>query len=365
MNLTVVIIFGIIFLGCLLGKISVRGISFGVAGVLIVSIMFGLTVNVLDGGCLDDGFYRFLAELSSFGMSVFIATIGVQSGYLIVNNKMKRLILVVFGFITVIVSFLPALFISAVDKTVSPSLVYGVFCGAMTSTPGLAALSTNVDLDGNLASVGYGSAYLIGVISTVLFVQIKCRVRPQREVEKAGRKAEYRSGSVLSELTQIAAVVVLGSLIGAVRVPRTDLTIGTTGGVLAAGMLVGFLAGKSRRLICVSDKTVNVLRNFGLVLFLVGNGIPAGQRLLECWSPRCFVYGAIFTVVPIAVTYYFSKVLFKNRREDMLCSVCGAMTSTPAYGVLLGSVGSSETAAVYALTYTGALAAMVVTMSFA
>ena len=100
-------------------------------------------------------------------------------------------------------------------------------CGALTSTPGLAAaLEAGGDA---IASVGYGVAYPFGVLGVVLFVQfiprvMRCNIHEELEILKLSeRKAkplapgtkkliEMDSFGLMMFSLAVAAGVMLGSL---------------------------------------------------------------------------------------------------------------------------------------------------------
>ena len=72
------------------------------------------------------------------------------------------------------------------------SILVGILAGALTSTPAFSASKAAVGADLEaLVSVGYGIAYLFGVIGVVLFVQIIPKVlkaNMTEEVAKSQRK---------------------------------------------------------------------------------------------------------------------------------------------------------------------------------
>ncbi len=66
----------------------------------------------------------------------------------------------------------------------SPGLAAGLFAGALTSTPALAAASERLPLDTEVA-VGFGIAYPFGVVGVVLFINILPRLLPDRSISHA------------------------------------------------------------------------------------------------------------------------------------------------------------------------------------
>ena len=264
--------------GYYIGKIQIKQISFGLSGVLIISAAFGFVYSVLKD-YLGFGFIDAIAPtedlkaISSLGSAVFISSIGLRSGY--GSKKQKGVAgLALFAGIIVVLNVLAMRVILLIDKSVSPDLIYGVFCGAMTSSPGLAAL-LDVSSNSEQAGIGYGMSYLLGVIGIVLFAQIRCCKNTNRICEEKKREASecsYLPKPALSGLIQVALSVMLGYVIGSVKIPFTNVALGISGGMLISAMLVGFTLSKfisGRRLSCPS---LDLLRDLGLSLFFVGNG---------------------------------------------------------------------------------------------
>jgi putative transport protein len=156
------LLFVILFLGSVFGKLSIRGLSLGSSGVLLVAMVFGHFGFQVSG------------TVQQLGLSLFIVAVGLQAGPRFF--RMMRSNGIVFGIIGLIVVFVAAVVTVVVSKLFhfSPALSIGLMTGALTSTPGLAAAlqATNDPL----ASVGYGIAYPFGVLAVVLFVQLLPRL---------------------------------------------------------------------------------------------------------------------------------------------------------------------------------------------
>ena len=110
--------------------------------------------------------------------------------------------------------------------------------------------------------------------------------------------------------------------------------------------------------------TLKLLRELGLVLFLVGAGIPGGADFVANFDPMYFVYGVIMTIVPLIIGYLFAKYVLKLSLLNNLGSITGGMTSTPALGTLIGVAKTEDVAAAYAATYPIALIAVVLVSQF-
>ncbi|SEM96141.1 putative transport protein [Mesobacillus persicus] len=156
------LLFIILFIGSIVGKASIKGLSLGSSGVLLVAMVFG-----------HFGF-QISSTVQQLGLSLFIVAVGLQAGPRFF--RMMRSSGIIFGIIGLLIVLIAAIVTVIVAKLFhfSPALSIGLMTGALTSTPGLAAAlqATNDPL----ASVGYGIAYPFGVIAVVLFVQLLPRV---------------------------------------------------------------------------------------------------------------------------------------------------------------------------------------------
>jgi putative transport protein len=152
------VLFFIIFIGFIIGRIKIKGISLDVSAVIFVALVFGhYGIEVPK-------------DFQHLGLVLFIFTIGIQAGPSFFESFKKNgrqlallsaVLIVSAGIITYLVSY-----IFGVDKNLS----IGLLNGSLTSTPGLAAA---IDVTGSpLVSIGYGIGYPFGVIGVILFVSI-------------------------------------------------------------------------------------------------------------------------------------------------------------------------------------------------
>ncbi len=357
----VLIIFAVIFLGCCIGKLQIKGISLDLSGVLILAVIVGVLILFTDVSWLDKDIENNMELISSIGTSLFVSTVGLTAGYSFDPAKIKLMIFVLLGAGVAILNFLVLLLISAIDSTTNSYFIYGVFCGAMTSTPGLTAICENSGSEPAL--IGYGQAYLIGVLGVVLFVQLMSRKKQNtlKKLSEDNSYATFSKAAAFQGLLQISAVTIFGTALGTFSIPKIGFSVGSSGGILIVGILLGIAIKKTKHSL-VSEQVLSSFRSFGLVLFFVGSGIPAGLQLPGSLNYKGIVYGVVFAVIPIAVSYLLFMALSHKSREKSLSAVCGVMTSTPAMGVLLGKSGFEPSSAVYSFTYTGALLAIVICM---
>ncbi len=151
-------IFLIIFLGYFLGKIKFAGISLDIAAVLFVAIFAGHLGFVVPG------------ELKMIGLVMFIFSVGFQAGPSLIESFRKEGInLIILGSIIVLSGVAITILLCKIFH-INGVVGAGLFTGALTSTPGLAAL-TEITYDPQ-GSIAYGIAYPFGVIGVVLFVKL-------------------------------------------------------------------------------------------------------------------------------------------------------------------------------------------------
>ena len=166
-------IFLTLTLGYLFGRISFGGLKFGTSGVLVVALIFGHFGMTVPG------------ILGSVGLVLFLSAVGLSAGPSFVSNLKANF----WGFIATSASILVAgggviiLFVKYFG--IPADLALGIAAGALTSTTSLAA---TVELTSSTtASVGYGLAYVFGIISIVFFVQLVPKFL-KADIEKENEK---------------------------------------------------------------------------------------------------------------------------------------------------------------------------------
>ena len=385
-------IFAIIAIGLLIGSIKVKGINLGDAGVFIVALIFGcFFYDKLEAqlpGYTDKG----LKIIENLGLILFVSSVGFIAGPKFFGNLKKNFkSYVVLGLVVILSGGLAAvlcIFIGRAlgepDHKALTAMVVGLLSGSLTSTPAFSAAKATVDpAYESLVSVGHGIAYIFGVVGVVLFVQLvpkilKADMAAERAklVQVADKTEKKRDTTNLFKIDDhgfgvFALAAVLGTLVGMIKVPLssaglsgTTFALTTTGGCLLVTLVFGHFGKAGKVCIMPEVGTLKIFRDLGLILFLVGAGIPGGAEFVEEFQVMYFIYGVIMTIVPLILGFLFSKYVLKLSLLNNLGSLTGGMTSTPSLGTLIRTAGTEDVAAAYAATYPIALIAVVLVSQF-
>lgn len=393
-------IFVVAALGYLLGSITIKGVSLGTAGVFLVAILFGYlctlpqlqTIPVFDSFFMADssatlnGYFSKIVQ--NVGLVLFVTSVGFIAGPNFFKNLKKNATsYVLLGAIIILSGSLVAVLFALIPG-IGPEFSVGILSGALTTTPGFSAALEAAESIGHttdIITLGHAIAYPFGVVGVVLFVQLmpkflKADMAKERELLKAGaeEKAEETQGLFCCDsfgLTPFALAVIAGLILGCINIPLTGagyagpcFSLGTTGGTLIMSLIFGHLGHIGKFSLKVTDGTVKVFREFGLMLFLIGAGISGGVSLVSEISKSSLggmivVYGliggALMTIIPMVIGFLIAKYVLKLSLLNNLGSITGGMTSTPALGTLINTAETDDVAAAYASTYPIALVLVV------
>ncbi len=373
--------FAIVAVGYLLGRVTIKGVSLGTAGVFIVALVFGCVFYKDLSAALTVGGESFISGalkiVENIGLMFFVTAVGFIAGPGFVANFKKNfksyvllgLVIIVAGALACIGCILIGRNFSDLTRAELTAMMAGIFSGALTSTPAFSAAKDAVGagLD-SIVSTGYGIAYLFGVIGVVLFVQLIPKlVRADVAAERAkitatdtGKKRSY-SGKLIEMddygFMPLALAILIGVVVGSLKFGNFSLT--TTGGCLLSGLVFGHFGRIGKISLMPKATTLKAMRELGLVFFLMGAGISGGSRFIELFEGIYFVYGIIMTVVPMIIGFLVAKYVLKLPLFNNLGSLTGGMTSTPALGTLINVAGTEDVASAYAATYPIALISVV------
>ncbi len=384
-------LFIVAFLGYALGRVSIKGVSLGTAGVFIVALLFGCfffeplkaQLKLGEASYVNNA----LKIIENFGLMLFVASVGFIAGPNFFAGLKKNFksyitlgaIIIVSGALTCVVCVLLGC---------NAPMAVGILSGALTSTPAFSAAKETVAAvysDPAIAAemetavtVGHGIAYLFGVVGVVLFVQLIPKLeRADLAAERAKLSVVSDGGSARKEVKGLvnldkfgfaafALAIIIGLLVGGIKIPMgtSKFSLGSTGGLLLTALVIAHFGRIGKLSMKVEKHVLEVFRELGLMMFLIGAGIPGGADFVALFRPEYFVYGVAMTLVPMFVGYFFAKKVLKLSLFNNLGSITGGMTSTPALGSLIGVAGTDDVASAYAATYPVALVLVVLASQF-
>ena len=397
------VVFAVLLVGYGLGRITIKGVSLGDAGVFIIALIAGaLFFGMNEAGELvfsasskPYDFSNGLSIIESLGLVLFVTSVGYIAGPKFFGNFKKNFkSYVLLGLIVILAGGLAAVGCIYMGELIGygssietrdgfVAMIVGLLSGSLTSTPAFSAAKATVAEEyTGLVSVGHGIAYIFGVVGVVLFVQIIPKLtKADMDAERAKLvvKADEKAKKATKKLFEIdhlgiagfSLAAILGTIIGQIKIPLssagldgTCFSLTTTGGCLLMSLVLGHFGRIGSVKIMPEQSTLKLFRELGLVLFLVGAGIPGGAEFVANFDPMYFVYGIIMTIVPLILGYLFAKYVLKLSLLNNLGSLTGGMTSTPALGTLISVAKTEDVAAAYAATYPIALIAVVLVSQF-
>ena len=407
-------IFIVTALGYLLGRVTIKGVSLGTAGVFIVAIIFGIIcyfipkdMPILGSFNLEavgnktelNGLVKDLGNqlntlyyskvLQNIGLVLFVGAVGFIAGPKFFRDLAKNFkTYILMGVVIILAGTIVAVMFALIPG-IGASYSSGVLSGALTSTPGYSAALETTGADTAMVTLGHAVAYPFGVIGVVLFVQLMPKfLKANMEHERGLLKPEVLAATEKKStkklfkcddfgLTAIAIAIVAGLIVGAIKIPLTakgyakgavTFTLGTTGGVLIMCLVFGHFGRIGRLSLEVPAHSAKVLRELGLMLFLIGAGVSGGVELADKLSSGevapivilwGFLGGVVMTLTPMIVGFFLGKKLLKLPLLNNLGSITGGMTSTPALGTLINTAETEDVASAYASTYPIALVLIV------
>ena len=407
--------FFITFLGYCLGRISIKGVSLGTAGVFLMALLFGYlftipglqNISVLakfyiaDASASAIDSYGFIGDI---GLVLFVTSVGSIAGPNFFRDLKKNAkTYLPMGVIIIVIGSLAAAAFAAIPG-IGSAFASGVLSGALTSTPAFSAAKEIAGDQAAMVSLGQAITYPFGVVGVVLFVQImpkllKADMAKERALiavsskPKAQKAVDAEAAADACDmpaeetdtkkrfdidgfgLAAFGIAVVLGILLGSIKIPLTGagydgscFSLGMTGGPLIMALILAHFGHIGPLNMRINTNLLKIFREFGLVLFLLGAGVEGGVQLVEQIQNSQyglmivlygFVAGVIITIIPMVVGYIFARKICKLPLLNTLGSITGGMTSTPALGTLISVAETDDVAGAYASTYPIALVLIV------
>ncbi|WBW49898.1 antiporter [Peptoniphilus equinus] len=352
---TTLAIFLFMAVGYVVGSINFFGIKLGASAILIAALVgghFGVEIPAI---------------LGSIGLVLFLAPIGLMAGRTFVSNvKRNGVSFLLIAILTCVIGGAMIVFSTKV-LGIPLELSLGLGTGALTST---AMLGTVTSLTPSpLPGVGYGIAYVFGVMGVVLMVQLIPRIL-NADIAAENEKLSFpesRKATIAEDLKKlknfepyglfgIACAIVIGVLIGGIKIPVGDtmvISLGDGGGAIIAGIILGHFGHIGPINFTYDHKNMQLVRDIGLALFLMRSGANAGAGFIEVVSEYgivLFFAGVLITFVSAFVSFLMAYFVFKLPLFGALGTTTGSMTSAPSLGALLDVTKDERVSSYYAAT---------------
>lgn len=162
--------------------------------------------------------------------------------------------------------------------------------------------------------------------------------------------------SQIADLLAFCCFFILGLLFGLITMTFGQVTfgLGNAVGLLIAGIMLGFLRANHPTFGYVPQGALNMVKDLGLMVFMVGIGLNAGSNMFEYLDSvglKLIGFGFIVSVVPVICAYFFGAYVLKMNRALLFGAIIGARTCAPAMDVVNEYAKSTIPALGYAGTY--------------
>lgn len=187
------VLFSILAIGLAFGNVTVKGISLGSSGVLFAALLAGHYHLQVPAG------------VTSIGTALFVYCVGLGVGNRFFGSLRSQGSKLLLMSALVVGTAWSMTLLACKCFGLDFGIAAGLFAGACTSTPGLAAALESAETLGITSgpiNIGYGVAYPFGVIGVVLFVQLLPRL-----LKKSSDSAE-ESGKINTDPRRIVTRII-------------------------------------------------------------------------------------------------------------------------------------------------------------
>lgn len=162
--------------------------------------------------------------------------------------------------------------------------------------------------------------------------------------------------SQIADLLAFCTFFILGLLFGLITMTFGQVTfgLGNAVGLLLSGITLGFLRANHPTFGYVPQGALNMIKDLGLMIFMVGIGISAGSNMFEYLAQvgvKIIGVSFIISVVPVVLAYLVGVHILKMNRALLFGAIIGARTCAPAMDIVNDYAKSTIPALGYAGTY--------------
>ena len=385
--------------GLLLGRIKIGKFSFGQSGGLFTGIFIGwllysrycvafmldpndskkgliegapkYAVNYLANGVVSN-------DIFIFTLILFIASVGLIAG-----KDIRKIIrkygtqFIVLGAVITGTGALLVYLTSIVFPGQNNFAIAGVYTGALTSSPALAAALESTAKYGIAAQaqVGLGNAigYAPGVIMVILtmnFFPVIFGIDLEKEKEIYNAEIKSLNDKAISEkcikevgmdIVSFIIVCFVGYFVGSINIYLPFIkwfSLGATGGVLIVSLCFSYIGKIGPLTFRMNTAVLSAIRDISLSLFLAIVGLQYGYETIAALGGSGATLALISFVAGIGamvVGFIVGRYIFKMNWIILAGALCGGATSTPGLGAAIDATKTDEVAAGYGATYPFAL----------
>ncbi|WP_305370357.1 aspartate:alanine antiporter [Photobacterium leiognathi] len=162
--------------------------------------------------------------------------------------------------------------------------------------------------------------------------------------------------SQIADLLAFCCFFIIGLLLGLITMKFGHIAfgLGSAAGLLIAGITLGFLRANHPTFGYVPQGALNMTKDLGLMVFMVGIGLSAGSNLfasIEHIGLTVFVTSLMVSIIPVVLAYLFGAYVLKMNRALLFGAIIGARTCAPAMDMINAHARSTIPALGYAGTY--------------
>ena len=191
-------LFFTIALGLLLGKVSFRGVNLGSAGVLFVALIIGHF-----GYSISEG-------VGKLGLVLFIYCIGISAGGRFFSSLSKHGVRSILVAIVTMASGALILYIGQGILDLPKDIALGLYAGAFSSAPALAAAAESISGDSQNLIVGYGIAYPLGIIGIIISVQVLPSLIYKQRIQQEIKDSQVEEETLINALVEVTNEAICG-----------------------------------------------------------------------------------------------------------------------------------------------------------
>jgi len=179
----------------------------------------------------------------------------------------------------------------------------------------------------------------------------------RKDVERLTKAIGYPERQTqATDLVAVGIGIILGTMVGlaAINIGGIPITLGAGGGVLVAGIFLGWLRSVRPTWGQIPTPAQWIFTDLGLNLFIACVGLSAGPRALAALKQAgiaIFIAGVCLTTLPHLLTWVFGLYVLKLNPALLLGAMTGAGSCTAALNSVKDDAGSAVPVIGYTVPY--------------